>query len=182
MAFLLFSIFTTLTLLVVTDAGPLERGSPGIPWTDEQASIIKDKLIKLWGSHMKYTKTLVGTHFKAEDEKLEPYYEDAYDEDWLYDPTKRLTTVDCDDSESMCRTYWGDKRVSNLGFSPTKAIRLAFHDCVPYEDGTGGCDGCLNLDDNLAHNNVLQPTVALLVRPFFADAQFALKAFVKSSV
>merc|ERR1719331_3045639 len=25
-----------------------------------------------------------------------------------------------------------------------KLIRLAFHDCIPYEDGTGGCDGCLN--------------------------------------
>ena len=23
-------------------------------------------------------------------------------------------------------------------------IRLAFHDCVRYKDGTGGCDGCLN--------------------------------------
>ena len=23
-------------------------------------------------------------------------------------------------------------------------LRLAFHDCIPYEDGTGGCDGCLN--------------------------------------
>ena len=23
-------------------------------------------------------------------------------------------------------------------------LRLAFHDCIPYVDGTGGCDGCLN--------------------------------------
>ena len=23
-------------------------------------------------------------------------------------------------------------------------IQLAFHDCLKYEDGTGGCDGCLN--------------------------------------
>lgn len=27
---------------------------------------------------------------------------------------------------------------------PAKMLRLAFHDCVHYEDGTGGCDGCLN--------------------------------------
>ena len=26
----------------------------------------------------------------------------------------------------------------------TRLIQLAFHDCVRYEDGTGGCDGCLN--------------------------------------
>ena len=23
-------------------------------------------------------------------------------------------------------------------------MRLVFHDCVRYTDGTGGCDGCLN--------------------------------------
>ena len=25
-----------------------------------------------------------------------------------------------------------------------KAVRLGFHDCLKYTDGTGGCDGCLN--------------------------------------
>ena len=25
-----------------------------------------------------------------------------------------------------------------------RLIQLAFHDCLRYEDGTGGCDGCLN--------------------------------------
>ena len=25
-----------------------------------------------------------------------------------------------------------------------RAIRLGFHDCLKYKDGTGGCDGCLN--------------------------------------
>ena len=25
-------------------------------------------------------------------------------------------------------------------------FRLAFHDCLTYKDGTGGCDGCLNWD------------------------------------
>ena len=25
-----------------------------------------------------------------------------------------------------------------------QALRLSFHDCVKYQDGTGGCDGCLN--------------------------------------
>ena len=28
--------------------------------------------------------------------------------------------------------------------SAPKAIRLIFHDCLRYTDGTGGCDGCLN--------------------------------------
>ena len=30
------------------------------------------------------------------------------------------------------------------GTTENKVLRLVFHDCVPYEDGTGGCDGCLN--------------------------------------
>lgn len=25
-----------------------------------------------------------------------------------------------------------------------KLVQLAFHDCLRYQDGTGGCDGCLN--------------------------------------
>ena len=25
-----------------------------------------------------------------------------------------------------------------------KMLRLGFHDCLKYTDGTGGCDGCLN--------------------------------------
>ena len=29
-------------------------------------------------------------------------------------------------------------------FSARKALRLGFHDCLKYKDGTGGCDGCLN--------------------------------------
>jgi len=31
-----------------------------------------------------------------------------------------------------------------LGFHTRKVIQLAFHDCLKYEDGSGGCDGCLN--------------------------------------
>ena len=30
------------------------------------------------------------------------------------------------------------------GRTENKIMRLAFHDCVRYTDGTGGCDGCLN--------------------------------------
>ena len=30
------------------------------------------------------------------------------------------------------------------GPNPNRLIELAFHDCLRYEDGSGGCDGCLN--------------------------------------
>ena len=31
-----------------------------------------------------------------------------------------------------------------LQFFPAKLLRLSFHDCVRYKDGSGGCDGCLS--------------------------------------
>ena len=132
-------------------------------WSESRAEIIKVKLITLWDSQYKYTTTLVDKHFEDKDSRLVETSVGAKNGEWLYDPTEKLTTLDCSDVEDLCRTYWSDKRTSNLAFSETKAIRLAFHDCVPYEDGTGGCDGCINFDDNLIHNNVLQPSVALLV-------------------
>ena len=63
--------------------------------------------------------------------------------------------------------------------SAPKLLRLAFHDCVRYTDGTGGCDGCLNWkgvgkyyddlpgsnayeDVKSTDNNGLQPTVEML--------------------
>ena len=30
------------------------------------------------------------------------------------------------------------------GYNAAKVLRLTFHDCLKYTDGTGGCDGCLN--------------------------------------
>ena len=39
------------------------------------------------------------------------------------------------------RGNWG---VHGKQVTENKMLRLAFHDCVRYTDGTGGCDGCLN--------------------------------------
>ena len=33
---------------------------------------------------------------------------------------------------------------TDLSFFPGKLLRLSFHDCLKYKDGSGGCDGCLN--------------------------------------
>jgi len=32
------------------------------------------------------------------------------------------------------------------GLNAAKVLRLGFHDCLKYKDGTGGCDGCLQWD------------------------------------
>ena len=52
-----------------------------------------------------------------------------------------------------------------------KMLRLAFHDCLKYDDGTGGCDGCLNLDENLEGNDGLQFAVAVLEK-LYIEADF----------
>ena len=83
---------------------------------------------------------------------------------YLYDPKHRLSTPDCDLKKDLCKIWWQDgPRQRNMAFSEPKAIRLAFHDCMPYEDSEGGCDGCLNFEVNEDEHNVLQPTVAILV-------------------
>ena len=35
-------------------------------------------------------------------------------------------------------------RMFGYGVEAPKAVRLGFHDCLKYADGSGGCDGCLN--------------------------------------
>ena len=44
-----------------------------------------------------------------------------------------------------CCTGWCDTQKGQNPIRPSapKIVRLAFHDCLKYEDGTGGCDGCL---------------------------------------
>eukprot|EP00438_Fugacium_kawagutii_P036236 Skav234093 [mRNA] locus=scaffold212:218315:221171:- [translate_table: standard] len=75
-----------------------------------------------------------------------------------------------------------------------KFLRLAFHDCMKYADGTGGCDGCLewtgvgerfardelgkfqlNVSDD-GHNNGLQPTVEILEK-IYTDPTFPQKVY-----
>ena len=60
-----------------------------------------------------------------------------------------------------------DSRKGSIVFNEPKAVRLAFHDCMPYEDG-GGCDGCLSFEANEDEHNVLQHSVAILVIMFYS--------------
>ena len=84
--------------------------------------------------------------------------------DYLYEPDRRLSKVDCNLEEMMCRSSWStNTRLDDISFTPSKAIRLAFHDCQPYVDGSGGCDGCINFEENVHENDVLQHSVAILV-------------------
>ena len=85
---------------------------------------------------------------------------------YVYDPTRITVEPNCKDlTRGQCKSAWTSQRNADIEFLPRKVLRLIFHDCIPYEDGTGGCDGCLNLEENgnLENSNGLQYTVALLV-------------------
>lgn len=42
---------------------------------------------------------------------------------------------------SRLEPYW---TLNHIDMNAAKILRLTFHDCLKYEDGTGGCDGCLD--------------------------------------
>ena len=49
---------------------------------------------------------------------------------------------------------------------PAKFVRLAFHDCMAYADGAGGCDGCLKFYDQfMNYNDLAAETTKELRRP-----------------
>ena len=85
--------------------------------------------------------------------------------DYLHEDDMRLSKVDCDrKNDVQCKSSWmTGVRLDDIAFTPSKAMRLIFHDCQPYVDGSGGCDGCINFDENVAENDVLQHSVAILV-------------------
>ena len=47
---------------------------------------------------------------------------------------------------NQANTALGTKDPGDNGgnYNAAKVLRLTFHDCLKYTDGTGGCDGCLN--------------------------------------
>ena len=127
----------------------LAPGIPGIQWSKEQTLIIRNKLRTIWADPYK--------HY----EKLSPdevYKVDTFDVENI---CKEGSVFD------SCKDYVAGKNLQKvkyqLAFTPRKALRLAFHDCFKYKEGTMGCDGCLNFDENLDGNHGLQHTAAILV-------------------
>ena len=53
-------------------------------------------------------------------------------------PWDDQTPIPCFD-KGDCGDFAGQRRPTE-----NKLLRLTFHDCFKYKDGSGGCDGCLN--------------------------------------
>ena len=78
------------------------------------------------------------------------------------DPVFNLNKPNCDLAEKKCNVSWIQERDEDIALTPRKILRLAFHDCAPYQNGGGGCDGCINFDVNIEENHGLQYAVAVL--------------------
>ena len=130
------------------------------PWTEKRANIIRDKLLFIWENAKPITMEFDGR------------YNGTFS-DYLYDPGQRTYTRKMFSPGKGLPQFSEPTRLHSVGFTPSKALRLAFHDCIPYENGDKGCDGCLNLDENLEDNAGLQITVAVLEK-LFDDKDFPL--------
>ena len=70
---------------------------------------------------------------------------DDFDKNPNHPFCKHCSTI-TDKTTGNCCTGWCEEGKGQNQFvrpSAPKIVRLAFHDCLKYDDGTGGCDGCL---------------------------------------
>ena len=117
----------------------------------------------------------IGNKFDLKNDQ-DPTNEDY--QKYVYDPSLITVKPDCDTERAQCKAAWVQQRPDDIAFSSRKLLRLAFHDCVPYTNGiTDGnpCDGCLNMDANLEHNNGLQYTIAVLEK-LYQEPDFPFNA------
>ena len=143
-------------ILGFVQAGTYVPGTPGAPWDPKHAEIIRNKIFHLWRTDIRRP------NVRNFDLKKHPKGNKGFT-DYLYEPDFRLSKVDCDTKENQCKGVWEDPvRENAIAFTPVKAIRLAFHDAQPYVDGSGGVDGCINFEENVAENDVMQHSVAIL--------------------
>ena len=113
MRLLLLSSVVTLSVCNVAHSDPYVPGTPGVKWTEKQAEVIRDKLIYLWDNKLDLVVQFDFNNTAAP----------ASHTDYLYDPQRILSTVDCDWKYSLCAGYWSKKRIRNIAFGEPKAIR-----------------------------------------------------------
>ena len=91
---MLFALILLLFLGLASGAR-YEPGNPGGPWTEDEAVAIRDKLHYLWEESNRNTFSRRFANMNSEDWKKSKKKQPAMYNDWVYDPTKRLDTVDC---------------------------------------------------------------------------------------
>ena len=154
---LVFNLFMLLFLVPYGYSTPLEPGQEGGPWTEEEIDIVREKVHPF---HFKSVLRIKNYCFityqivKMMDCEFEARNLDVKNQnhkncwavsglpDNLNEGDLDLYSRDHDEfnlpRDHLKRWKW------RYGPSSNRLIELAFHDCLKYEDGSGGCDGCLN--------------------------------------
>jgi len=137
----------------VGNSEPLLPGQPGGPWNTEEIDIVRQKVIRMMDCQ--FEAVINGTDglgcwaIEGLPEELRLDKEDD-----LGQYTQNINkTINPDagpesvwDNQKEGQNNFKDKRnkFNQRGPRHSRLIQLAFHDCLRYEDGTGGCDGCIN--------------------------------------
>jgi len=131
-----------LAVLLILPFGSLSANLPGEPWSKGEVARTKERLWNIMNNPGKFVKK----NKKAKENG-------ACNKDcWEGCDDFKATgphdyCVHCDDTtctNCQCCRGWCDQKVNNIEPTPAKFVRLAFHQCLLYTDGTGGCDGCLD--------------------------------------
>ena len=132
-----------ISILLVKES--FSANAPGVEWDQEWVEKIRGKIEFLWDR-----KGFIRNKFNMDNGEYGNY---VYDPDWVtvtVDPFGKC--ADGEKEQKKCVQVFGEMD-EKLQFSPAKVLRLVFHDCIPYkgENGAvfGGCDGCLNFDENI---------------------------------
>jgi len=138
---MLLQLFIKVVLISHVISVPLEPGQPGGPWTSEEIDIVRGKVMRMmecgdenYPNNPNSCWRVPGLPDNLEDGWLDVY---SRDHDEYLGPRDPKVPPDVDRNNR--RYKWKTR-----GVKINQLIQLMFHDCLRYEDGSGGCDGCLN--------------------------------------
>jgi hypothetical protein len=126
---------TITTTTTTTTTTTVTTTRDGTDWTQEEALIVMAKLYQVMGDPTAAKTQLLRTNGQ-------------YDCHTGFEDTGEAQP--CNGKNGNAGTATNDVRPTAAKF-----VRLGFHDCIKYVDGTGGCDGCLRFYDQFMKYNDL---------------------------
>jgi len=138
-------LFIKVVLICQVISVPLEPGQPGGPWTAEEIDIVREKVIRMmqcgdenYPNNPNSCWRVPGLPDNLEDGWLDEYSR-PHEDLGPRDERNGYPDGDPDVDRNNRRYKWKTR-----GVAINQLLQLSFHDCLRYEDGSGGCDGCLN--------------------------------------
>lgn len=138
-------LFIKVVLICQVISVPLEPGQQGGPWTAEEIDIVREKVIRMmqcgdenYPNNPNSCWRVPGLPDNLEDGWLDEYSR-PHEDLGPRDERNGYPDGDPDVDRNNRRYKWKTR-----GVAINQLLQLSFHDCLRYEDGSGGCDGCLN--------------------------------------